>query len=308
MHDYQAEIISENLLMSRRLGESRELREFSQEVIKSIKKAFIKVSQVKSLFDEADSRPEIKAELKRMLNEATGLNDDKTIEIDKKDITAISNMVYDRFKENLVGVYSFLSSQITHNYTAFNVIEYKQFDSSKPDAFALPYDRQQRILLAMLPKTLRHGGMTDTVIHEASHNAAATLDHTYIGNIRAESGSFPRSFQQSAREDSHFFADDRISKFSATYALGLPASAVLTPQQELTARDLIECSKLVKADTLLNAAEYITYIIDVLSRHHIQGSRIWPNEGTSRPKRNDDARNHRLELTIIEAVLGLSLH
>lgn len=306
MKDGGAEIISRNI--SDGINSSGdEIKKFSLEVISAVDRSYEKVSSVKSLFEHADSHPEIKSALKILLNEATGLNDEVMVDIDSVDISNISDMVYNRCRYNVNSLHNFLSKQKSENYNSFVLFKYHQFESSKPDAYALPYDSKKRILLAMLPENQRHGGLVDTVTHEASHNASYTLDHTYIGNVRSETGSFPSSFDFTSRDSRHFYENDRVSKLSSKYALGLPENAVLNQEQQTLANVLLQNSKLIKADTLLNAAEYNAYMIDVLSRAKIKGSHINLEETSSRSKRSDSEISDERDNIIMLASLKVSL-
>lgn len=307
MSDGNADIISWNIIDSKS-NVDNELRDFSDKVIAAVEESYKKVSNVKSLFDLAESRPDIKAEFKELLNEATGLNDEIVIDIDKTDIPTISNMVYNKFKSNINSLENFLLAQKTGKYDSFVLFKYHQFDSSKPDAFALPYDRKKRILLAMLPDHQRHGGLVDTVTHEASHNAFHAQDYTYIGNVREETGSFPSSFEHSARDSRHFYENERTAKLSARYALRLPENANIIEEFKDLAYVLLQNSKLIKADTLLNSAEYNAYMIDVLSRAKIKDSHIRFETAVSKNKRSVYEKNNKLDDTVMLAALSLYLN
>lgn len=307
MSDKSAEIISRNITDNKTSADN-ELRDFSEKVISAVDESYKKVFNVKSLFDLAEFQPDIKTELKALINEATGLNDETVIDIDKTDITTISNMAYDKFKDNVNSLERYLLAQKTGKYDAFVLFKYHQFDSSKPDAFALPYDRKKRILLAMLPDHQRHGGLVDTVTHEASHNAFHAQDYTYIGNVREETGSFPSSFEHSTRDSRYFYENERITKLSTRYALGLPKDANIIKEFEGLAHVILQNSRLIKADTLLNAAEYNAYMIDVLSRAKIKDSHIHFETAEPRIKRSVYKKNNKLDDTVMLAALNLHLN
>lgn len=300
-----AEIISHDINDSRN-SERADIRDFSLAVIDSVNRSFDKVSSVKSLIEQAESESAIKIELKELLNEATGLKDKVFIDIDNVPVSEISDMVYNRFKDNVNNLHSFLSEQISEKYKSFVLFKYNEVDSSKPDAYALPYDRKKRILLAMLPESQRHGGLVDTVIHEASHNASYTLDHTYISNVRSDTGSFPSSFDLPYRDSNHFHENDRVSKLSTNYTLGLPENTEPTNEEKTLAKVILQNSKLVKSDTLLNAAEYNAYMIDVLSRARIQGSHINLEKAPSRSRRSISTMSHELDNIVMLASLKVA--
>lgn len=306
MEAEKAEIISHDINNSKN-SENIDIRDFSLEVIDSVNRSFEKVSSVKSLIEQAEYQSAIKTQLVALLKEATGLNDEVLIGIDNVPVSDISDMVYNRFKDNVNNLHSFLSEQISKKYKSFVLFKYNETDPSKPDAYALPYDRKKRILLAMLPESQRHGGLVDTVIHEASHNASYTLDHTYIGNVRSETGSFPSSFDLLYRDPKHFHENDRVGKLSTNYALGLPEGAEPTQDQKSLAKVLLHNSKLIKSDTLLNAAEYNAYMIDVLSRARIQDSRINLEQAPSRSRRSvpeiSDERDNIVMLASLKVAL-----
>lgn len=302
----EAEIISHDIIHSRNSAHT-DIRDFSREVIDAVKRSCQKVTSVKSLIEQAESQPAIKSELKALLNESTGLNDEVFVDIDNAQVSDISDMVYNRFKDNVNSLHDFLSKQIKEEYKSFVLFKYKEFEPSKPDAYALPYDRRKRILLAMLPESQRQGGLVDTVIHEASHNASYTLDHTYLGNVRSETGSFPSSFELAYRDSKNFFENNRVSKLSTNYALGLPENANPNKEQKALAKVLLQNSRLIKSDTLLNAAEYNTYIIDVLSRARIQGSHINFEKAPSRSRRSLSGVSHEIDNIVMMASLKVSL-
>jgi len=307
MADEEAEIISHDIIHSKN-SKNTDISNFSREVIASVDRSCQKVSYVKSLIEQAESQPLIKSELKALLNEATGLNDEVVIEIDDVPVSDISDMVYNRFKDNINTMHSFLSRQISEDYKSFVLFKYKNPNSfNKPDAYALPYDRKKRILLAMLPESQRHGGLVDTVVHEASHNASYTLDHTYIGNVRSETGSFPSSFDSLYRDPRHFYENDRVSKSSTNYALGLPESADPTQEQQTLGKVLLQNSRLIKSDTLLNAAEYNAYMIDVLSRAKIQDSHLKFEKAPSRSRRSASGTNYERDNIVMLASLKVAL-
>lgn len=306
MRDYDAEILSEKITDGL-ASTDEEIKEFSGEVIHSVNHAYEKVSKVKEFFDKAESSSEIKHELKALLDEATGLNDDVLIDIDKKDISSISDMVYERFKNNIDNIYCFLSRQKISNYDVFVLYKYRQPGSPKAQAIALPYDSKKRIMVAMLPPDKRRGGLVDTVVHEVLHNAANTRDHTYIGDIRAKRGSFPSSFEFSARKTEHFIANNQSKIDNIRYALDLPQNVVPTEREHHIAHAILHNSKLIKADTLLNAAEYNAYMIHVLSGARLEGSHIKLDDSTLRNKRSVDESNRLLDDTVMLALLGVSL-
>ncbi|CAI1067490.1 Uncharacterised protein [Serratia entomophila] len=306
MTNGDAEIISENIIESKN-SLDHDTSYFSHEVISAVDRAYEKVNSVKSLFERAESQPEIKSQLKSLINEATGLNDEVIIDIDKVDVSSISDMAYNRFKDNINTLHDYLSKQKSGGYTSFVLFKYRQFNPSKPDAFAMPYDSKKRIFLAMLPENQRHGGLVDTVTHEASHNSSYTLDHTYIGNARSNTGSFPSSFEPPTRDSRYFYENERVGKLSAKYALDLPENANITQNQLAQADILLRNSRLTKADTLLNAAEYNAYMIDVLSRVKINGSHIEFEENSSRSKRSVSGGNHKLDDIIILASMNATL-
>ncbi|MBN3263931.1 hypothetical protein [Pectobacterium brasiliense] len=307
MSDGNADIISWDITDSRN-SVNNELRDFSDKVITAIDDSYNKVSSVKSLFDFAESHPDIKNELKELINEATGLNDEIIIDIDKTNTPNISNMAYNKFKDNINHLEDFLLTQKKRKYDCFVLFKYHQFDSSKPDAFALPYDRKKRILLAMLPDNQRHGGLVDTVIHEASHNSFHAQDYTYIGNIREQTNSFPSSFEYSTRDSRYFYENERVAKLSIMYALGLPENANITEELKCLAHVFLQNSRLIKADTLLSAAEYNAYMIDVLSQAKIKDSHIYFETPPSRNKRFVYERNKKLSNTIMLAALKIYLN
>lgn len=290
-----------------RISVNDEIRLFSDKVIDSVNRAYEKVNKVKELFDLAESRPDIKSALKILLDKAAGLNDEVIVEIDKADVADISEMVYNRFKDNINNIHDFLQSQTTGNYDAFVVFKHRQFQVSQPDAFALPFDSKKRILLAMLPDNQRHGGLVDSVVHEVSHNAAYTRDQTYIGNVRNATGSFPSSFEDpTARDTRYFFTDKRVSQLSTNYALGLPDNANPNSMEVNQANVILQNSRLVKADTLLDAAEYNAFMIDVLSRARVDGSRIYFNAAEFRHKRSIYEEDNSLDNIIMLASLKVS--
>lgn len=305
MNNTGAKIVSRDITDGKNSSDY-EIKNFSLEVIEAVDRSLEKVSAVKSLFDRAESEPEVKAELKALINEATGLNDEVTIDIDNVDVSDISNMAYNRFKNNVNTLHDFLSKQKEAQYNSFVVFKYQQFNSSKPDAYALPYDPKKRILLAVLPKDQRHGGLVDTVVHEASHNASYTLDHTYMGNVRGETGSFPSSFNPESRDSRHFYENARVNKLSTKYALELPDNTEPTPEQHALANVILQNSKVVKSDTLLNSAEYNAYMIDVLSRAKIKDSHISLEEANSVSKRSASGAGPELEEIVMVSSLKVT--
>lgn len=306
MQDYDAEILYEKITDGLE-STDEEIKGFSGEVIASVNHAYEKVSKVKVFFDKAECSPEIKSELKGLLDEATGLNDDVLVNIDKKDISAISDMVYDRFKNNIERIHCFLSEQKTSNYDVFVLYKYRQPGLSSAQAIALPYDSKKRIMVAMLPEDKRRGGLVDTVVHEVLHNAANTVDHTYIGDLRAKRGSFPSSFEFSARKTEHFIANNKLKVDNIRYALNLPPGVIPGERQQQIACAILHNSKLIKADVLLNAAEYNAYMIHVLSGARIEGSNIKLENDDFRSKRSVDGSDCMLDNTIMLALLGVSL-
>lgn len=305
MSDGEAKIVSSDIASSN--VEDERIKEYSREVVASVDRAHEKVNSVKSLFESAESQPAIKEGLKKLIDQATGLNDEVLEELDDVDISDISDMAYNRFKDNVYALETFLSKQKNERYSSFVLFEYNQFESSKPDAYALPYDSNKRILLAVLPENQRHGGLVDTVVHEASHNASYTLDHTYIGNTRSETGSFPSAFEESARNSKYFNTDTRVNRLSTNYALGLPENSTITNEQQNQANVILQNSRLVKADTLLNAAEYNAYMIDVLSKAKVKGSSIELANKPSRNRRQVPGTNHEQDNIVMLASLKVSL-
>lgn len=306
MQDYDAEILSEKIIDGLE-SPDEEVKAFSGEVISSVDHAYEKISKVKSLFDQAEFSSGIKVELKGLLDEATGLNDDVLVDIDKKDISSISDMVYDRFKSNIEKIHCYLSEQKKSNYDVFVLYKYRHPGSPKAQAIALPYGNKKKIMVAMLPQDKRRGGLVDTVVHEVLHNAADARDHTYIGDMRAKRGSFPSSFEVSARKTEHFIANNQSKIDNIRYALDLPQSIVPTERQKHIAHAILHNSKLIKADALLNSAEYNAYMIHVLSRARVEGSNIKLDDGASRSKRSVDESGCILDNAIMLALLGVSL-
>jgi len=306
LESQDAAIVSDNINRSKN-SEDIDIRDFSHEVITAVDRSFEKVSSVKSLFEHAESQTSIKSELKSLLNEATGLNDEVVVDIDDVQVSDISDMVYNRFKDNINALDGFLSRQKSDGYKSFVLFKYNNFDPSKPDAYALPHDSKKRILLAVLPESQRHGRLVDTVTHEASHNAFYALDHTYIGNVRSETVSFPSSFDLSYRDPNHFYENDRVSKLSTKYALGLPDSAEPTQEQQTLAKVILQNSRLVKSDTLLNAAEYNAFMIDVLSQARIQDSHIKIEKAPSRNRRSASGSSYERDNIIMLALLKVAL-
>lgn len=306
MRDYDAEILSEKITDGLEHPDE-EVKAFSGEVITSVNHAYEKVSKVKALFDEAEISPEIKADLKGLLDEATGLNDDVLVNIDKKDISAISDIFYDRFKNNIDKIHCFLSEQKTSNYNVFVLYRYRQPDLSNVQAIALPYDSKKRIMVAMLPQDKRRGGLVDTVVHEVLHNATTALEHTYIGDLRAKRGSFPSSFEFSARKTEHFIENNQSKIDNIRYALDLPRSIMPTERQQQIARAVLHNSKLIKADTLLNAAEYNAYMIHVLSGARVEGLNIKLEDELLRSKRSVDESDSLLDHIVMVALLSVSI-
>lgn len=307
MDEQNAQIITHDIIFRAQETSNDAVNQFSREVIASVKRSLEKVSSVKSLIEQAESNPEIKSKLKELLNEAAGLNDSVIIDIDNVQVADISDMVFNRFKENVNALHDFLSTQESERYKSFVLFRYKDSNLSKPDAFALPEDRKKRILVAMPPESQRNGGLVHTVTHEASHVASNTSDHTYLGNVRSETGAFPPSFDLPYRDPKHFYADDRVTKLSTNYALGLPENADPAPEQKQLAKFLLQHSRLIKSDTLLNAAEYNAYMIDVLSRAKIQGQNIILEKAASRSRRSASGTSIERDNMIMVASLKVAL-
>ncbi|EJX4511294.1 hypothetical protein ACGGX0_003510 [Salmonella enterica] len=295
MNEVGAQIVSESIAKGL-TSDDAEVSDFSRKVIDSVKVAYNKASKVKGIFDLADSTPELKENLRGVINEAVGLNDDVIFDIDKVDADKISTMAYNRFRDNVYALYDFLGNQENENYNSFVLFKHKQYLSSKPTAYAMPFDSKKRILLAIVP---HNDGLANTIVHEASHNANYTLDHTYLGNVRNENGSFANTFDASARDSKYFYENQRVSSLSARYALGLPENAELSSKDEAKGHLLLQFSKLIKADTLLNSAEYNTFMIDVLYNSTLVDMNSGIEKLRSRNKRSIDSRDYNLDNLIM---------
>lgn len=295
MNEVGAQIVSESITKGL-TSDDAEVSDFSRKAIDSVNVAYDKVSKVKGIFDLADSIPELKENLREAINEAVGLNDDVTFDIDKVDVDKISTMAYNRFRDNVYELYDFLSNQKSVDYNSFVLFKHKQYLSSKPTAYAMPFDSKKRILLAIVP---HNDGLANTIVHEASHNANYTLDHTYLGNVRNENGSFATTFDESARNSKYFYENQRVLSLSVRYALGLPENAELSSRDEAKGKLLLQFSKLIKADTLLNSAEYNTFMIDVLYNSTLVDMNSGIEKLRSRNKRSTDSGNYNLDNLIM---------
>ncbi|SFN03452.1 hypothetical protein SAMN05216516_1023 [Izhakiella capsodis] len=310
MHGYDTTIREEKLDLLMRSDLNTKMPAYCRDAVKSINRAFIKVSQVKQLFDAAALQPQIKAELKNMLNEATGLNDEMVIDLgmSQRPISDISEMVYRRFKENVTRLFNFLSKQKTDNYSAIALVQYNlpgssRPNASRPNAFGLLYNGQPRIFLPVGPEVHQPDGQANAPAPDVAHNVSDHRD-----GVRDKNGSFLNAFEFSTRDDSYLFADERISKLSTNYALGLKEDAATTELQENIAKSLLAYSRVVKADTLLSMAEHNAFMINVLSHYHTQGERIWRNEDTPAMRRDDAIRKSDFDNSFIQAALDLTLH
>ncbi|HID7510365.1 TPA: LysM peptidoglycan-binding domain-containing protein [Enterobacter hormaechei] len=303
MNTHGAEIVSNDIMDSQH-SLNEEIKSFSLETISSVNLAYDKVSSVSTLFAQAESDLIIKNQLKALLDEATGVNDEVVTDVDKTDAAEVSDMVYNRFRYNLNKLDEFLFKLKTGNYKSLVLFKYAQPDPSKPGAYALPFDSKKRILMAVQPKSYREGSLVDTVVHEASHVSSYTLDTTYIGNARGETGSFPSSFEASSRSLKNFFENEKVSNLSTKYILGLAENVETTEQQQYLAHAMLLSSRLTRADTFLKSAEYNAYIIHVLSRAKLMGSRIYFDETVSRSKRSVFGEDNNLDQMILIASLA----
>ncbi|MGK0602893.1 hypothetical protein [Yokenella regensburgei] len=311
MREFNADLVSEDINSSQSSSDV-EISGFSRELIKSVDRAYEKVKAVKNFLDQADSNAGIKDAFKKLLNEAIGLNDDVAIQIDTVSVSDISSMAYDRFEKNINRTYKYLSEQKNNNYPAYNIYKHKNTASSNTDkpvvyGFALPNDIKKRIFIAIPPEGKPSSDVTETVVHESTHVAAGTQDHTYLGGARDIRGSFPLTLDPLLRGAKHFDQNATTRNLSSKYALGLSETSAITSAQEEMAQIILNNSRLVKADTLLNSAEYNTYMIDVLSRGRIRGSSIELDTTLSRNKRSAPVIPDNLDHTVLQASLRIAM-